>query len=281
MTHRLAITPGEPAGIGPDLCIEIAQSPPKDVELVIVADPTLLQERAILLGLPLATKIFDPSIAAAETEPGQVTVIPVSLRHEVEAGALNTANAEYVLETLRVAAQAVTDGACNAMVTGPVHKGIINDAGFRFSGHTEYLADYCEQELTVMMLATEGLRVALATTHLPLSAVPAAITKELLRDIISILNCRPAIKIWNCVTRNSCLWTKPTCGRRRPSGLRGDRHHRTGSQRDARAGDKPYRSAASRHAVYTKVSGQCRCGTIYVPRSRPARAQVQGLRCCE
>jgi 4-hydroxythreonine-4-phosphate dehydrogenase len=74
------------------------------------------------------------------------------------------------------------------MVTGPVHKGIINDAGFRFSGHTEYLADYCEQELTVMMLATEGLRVALATTHLPLSAVPAAITKELLRDIISILN---------------------------------------------------------------------------------------------
>ena len=188
MTHRLAITPGEPAGIGPDLCIEIAQSPPKDVELVIVADPTLLHERAILLGLPLATKIFDPSIAAAETEPGQVTVIPVSLRHEVEAGALNTANAEYVLETLRVAAQAVTDGACNAMVTGPVHKGIINDAGFRFSGHTEYLADYCEQELTVMMLATEGLRVALATTHLPLSAVPAAITKELLRDIISILN---------------------------------------------------------------------------------------------
>ena len=188
MTHRLAITPGEPAGIGPDLCIEIAQNPPKDVELVIVADPKLLQERAILLGLPLATKSFDPSGDAKESGPGQVSVIPVSLRHDVEAGILNSANAEYVLETLRVAAKAVTDGECDAMVTGPVHKGIINDAGFSFSGHTEYLADYCKQELTVMMLATEGLRVALATTHLPLSAVPAAITKELLRDIISILN---------------------------------------------------------------------------------------------
>ena len=150
-----------------------------------------------------------------------------------------------------------------------------------FSGHTEYLADYCKQELTVMMLATEGLRVALATTHLPLSAVPAAITKELLRDYHLHLERRPAIEVWNYLTRDSCLWTKPSCRRRRPSWIRGDRHHRTGSQRDARSGHKPYRSAAGRHAVYGKVSGQCRCGAIYVPRSRPARAQVQGLRCGE
>jgi len=101
---------------------------------------------------------------------------------------LNKANADYVLETLRVAAQTVSDGDCDAMVTGPVHKGIINDAGNPFSGHTEYLAEFCKQDLTVMMLATEGLRVALATTHLPLSAVPSAITKNLLRAIIKILN---------------------------------------------------------------------------------------------
>jgi len=93
-----------------------------------------------------------------------------------------------VLETLRVTAQTVSDGNCDAMVTGPVHKGIINDAGILFSGHTDYLAEFFNQDLTVMMLATEGLRVALATTHLPLSAVPSAITKELLRAIIEILN---------------------------------------------------------------------------------------------
>ena len=114
--------------------------------------------------------------------------MPVSLREKVTPGELNKANAEYVLETLRLAAKSVADGDCEAMVTGPVHKGIINDAGFSFSGHTEYLAEFCEQDLTVMMLATEGLRVALATTHLPLNAVPAAITKDLLRNIITILN---------------------------------------------------------------------------------------------
>lgn len=188
MTHRLAITPGEPAGIGPDLCALLAQNPPRGVELVIVADPQLLTDRAQSLGFPLNLKNFDPSTEPQQSQPGELTVLPVGLRAEVTAGELNKANAEYVLETLRTAAQAVADGDCDAMVTGPVHKGIINDAGYSFSGHTEYLADFCKQELTVMMLATEGLRVALATTHLPLSAVPAAISKDLLRNIITILH---------------------------------------------------------------------------------------------
>lgn len=188
MTHRIAITPGEPAGIGPDLCIAIAQNPPSEVELVIVADPRLMQDRAQQLGHPLRLKNFDATQAPVRSEAGQLSILPVQLRESVTPGVLSKANAEYVLETLRVAAQSVSDGACAAMVTGPVHKGIINDAGISFSGHTEYLAEFCKQELTVMMLATEGLRVALATTHLPLSAVPAAITKELLRDIITILN---------------------------------------------------------------------------------------------
>ena len=188
MTHRIAITPGEPAGIGPDLCIAIAQNPPSDVELVIVADPKLLANRAAQLGHPLRLKTFEATTEPLETKAGELTVLPAQLRSKAAPGVLDKANAEYVLETLRVAAQTVSDGNCDAMVTGPVHKGIINDAGIPFSGHTEYLAEFCNQDLTVMMLATEGLRVALATTHLPLSAVPGAITKELLHAIIKILN---------------------------------------------------------------------------------------------
>ena len=188
MTHRIAITPGEPAGIGPDLCIAIAQNPPSDVELVIVADPKLLANRAAQLGHSLRLKTFDAATKHLETKTGELTVLPVELRSKAAPGVLDKANAEYVLETLRVAAKTVADGDCDAMVTGPVHKGIINDAGIPFSGHTEYLAEFCKQDLTVMMLATEGLRVALATTHLPLSEVPAAITKDLLRAVIKILN---------------------------------------------------------------------------------------------
>lgn len=188
MSYRIAITPGEPAGIGPDLCVEIAQRPPAGLELVIVADPDLLQSRAKLLGLPLLLKNFDPSQPVQSTQASELTVLPVSLRSPVEAGVLDSSNAEYVLETLRVAADSILQHKLDAMVTGPVHKGIINDAGFDFSGHTEYLAEHCAQDLTVMMLATKGLRVALATTHLPLSKVPTAITKDLLNNIIRILD---------------------------------------------------------------------------------------------
>ena len=187
MTHRIAITPGEPAGIGPDLCIAIAQNPPSDVELVIVSDPKLLTDRAAQLGLPLKLKTFEAATEPAETKAGQLTVLPIQLRASAAAGILDKANADYVLETLRIAAQTVSEGNCDAMVTGPVHKGIINDAGIPFSGHTEYLAEFCKQDLTVMMLATEGLRVALATTHLPLSAVPSAITKNL-KALIALPN---------------------------------------------------------------------------------------------
>lgn len=188
MIHRIAITPGEPAGIGPDLCVAIAQKPPSGVELLVVADPKLMQDRAQQLGQCLTLRNFDAAQAPTQTAAGELSILPVPLRTPVTAGELDKANSDYVLETLRTAAQSVSAGECDAMVTGPVHKGIINEAGIRFSGHTEYLAEYCKQDLTVMMLATEGLRVALATTHLPLSAVPSAITKDLLRNIIRILN---------------------------------------------------------------------------------------------
>ncbi len=194
MANRIAITPGEPAGIGPDLCIEVAQRPPPDCELVVIADPALLQNRATLLDLPLTLKDFDPAAATLASNPGELTLLPVNLDAPVTAGQLDVLNAEYVLNTIQVATDGALRNEFSAMVTGPVHKGIINDAGIAFTGHTEFLAQHCQQDLTVMMLATKGLRVALATTHLPLAAVPGAITKNLLNRIITILHAELKLK---------------------------------------------------------------------------------------
>ncbi len=186
MSYRIAVTPGEPAGIGPDLCVQLAQTPIADTELVFVADPQLLQQRAHMLHLPLDLKEFDP--ATSQISGGRFSVMPVSLLEDNIAGHLNPVNAPYVLKTLELATQQCQDGVFDALVTGPVHKGVINEAGIPFTGHTEFLAKLCEQDLTVMMLATDGLRVALVTTHLALADVPKAITKKLLHDIITILD---------------------------------------------------------------------------------------------
>lgn len=190
MALQLAVTPGEPAGIGPDLLVQLVQdisSLPQECELIAVADPDLLTQRARALGLPLTTSIWQPG-SPAKSANSHITVLPVALSAACTAGTLDTTNAAYVLQTLRSAAQACVDGKLDAMVTAPVHKGIINDAGIPFSGHTEFLAEFCHVDLTVMMLATSGLRVALATTHLPLRDVADAITAPLLRDIIRILH---------------------------------------------------------------------------------------------
>lgn len=186
--YRIAITPGEPAGIGPDLCVMLAQAPHPESEYIVVADPILLQDRAAALGLPLTIENFDASVTPKKQSPGTLCVQPVSLRVPATPGTLDSHNADYVLDTLRLAVKMCQTGDVAAMVTGPVHKGIINEAGYAFTGHTEFLANLCGTNLTVMMLATEGLRVALATTHIPLAKVSAAITKPLLRDILSILN---------------------------------------------------------------------------------------------
>lgn len=185
-TPLLAITPGEPAGIGPDITIQIAQQP-QQAALVAIASPVLLQERAAQLGLPLTLHPFVAGQAHLPLPVGELYICAIELAADVEAGQLTTANASYVLATLSRAAQGCVDGEFDAMVTAPVHKGIINDAGCAFSGHTEFLADHTDTELVVMMLATEGLRVALATTHLPLADVPAAITEETLTRVIRIL----------------------------------------------------------------------------------------------
>jgi len=187
VTIRIAVTTGEPAGIGPDISVAVAQRPPVNTELVIIGDQSMLEQRARHLKLPLSLHPFS-DCKPSPSSPGKLSILQVDVAQEVIHGELNTANAEYVLETLRIAIDQVMAGNLDALVTGPVHKGAINEAGIAFTGHTEFLAAHCKKDLTVMMLATEGLRVALTTTHLPLAKVPSAINKSLLREVITILH---------------------------------------------------------------------------------------------
>ncbi|MCU7879334.1 MAG: 4-hydroxythreonine-4-phosphate dehydrogenase PdxA [Candidatus Thiodiazotropha sp. (ex Lucinoma aequizonata)] len=188
MISRLALTPGEPAGIGPDLCVMLAQHPHPKTEIVVVADPFLLQQRAERLDLALELLPFDNKQPATPLPPGQVRFLPVALENEVACGQLNPANAGYVLETLKIATEGCINGNFDGMITGPAHKGVINDAGLPFTGHTEYLSTLCDNAHPVMMLAIPDLRVALVTTHLPLAEVSQAITKQRLRQVASTLH---------------------------------------------------------------------------------------------
>jgi len=183
---RIAITPGEPAGIGPELCVQLAQQA-HPCQLVAVADPELLRQRAALLQLPLEILPFNAAAPAQPAPLGALYCLPVTLTNTSTPGQLDPANASYVLETLRQATLGCMSGDFQALLTAPVHKGVINDAGVPFSGHTEFLEEMTGSHKVVMMLATEGLKVALATTHLPLSAVPAAITRPLLEEVIQVL----------------------------------------------------------------------------------------------
>lgn len=183
----IALTAGEPAGIGPDLCLLLAMQPCKH-QRVVIADPDLLNERARLLGLDIELSHYDPAAIPAPQAAGQLSVMPVKLAAPCQPGILDAANAHYVLETLRLAGHGCETKHFAAVVTAPVHKGIINDAGIPFSGHTEFFAELTGTPLVVMMLACPGLRVALVTTHLPLRAVADAITQPLLEQIIRILH---------------------------------------------------------------------------------------------
>jgi len=185
-TVRIVFTPGEPSGIGPDLCVQLAQRS-LDIDLVVASDSQLLTERALLLDLPLQIDEIGPDTPPSTPQAGRLCVLPTRLNHPTTPGQLDPDNAEYVLECLRQATAGCMHGSFDALVTGPVHKGIINDAGHPFTGHTEFLAELT-QGSPVMMLATEGLRVALVTTHLPLSEISRAITPQLLEQITRILH---------------------------------------------------------------------------------------------
>lgn len=185
--NRLVITPGEPAGVGPDLVIALAQQA-WPVELVVCADPALLLARAQQLNLPLQLREYQPGVAAQPQQAGSLTVLPIALATPAIAGQLDVSNSSYVVDSLARACDGCLNGEFAALITGPVNKSIINDAGVPFSGHTEFFAERSQRDRVVMMLATEELRVALATTHLPLLAVPGAITEQSLHEVITILD---------------------------------------------------------------------------------------------
>lgn len=184
MTLRLAVTPGEPAGIGPDLLIQLMQKGSPH-ELVAIADPQMLQDRARQLGLQLTLRAVED--APRPLAPGELAIEPCALAASAQPGQVDKQNAPSVIQCLDKAIAGCLDKTYSALITGPINKAVINEAGIPFSGHTEYLADHSKTKHVVMMLATDGLRVALATTHLPLSEVAAAITNDLLETCLRIL----------------------------------------------------------------------------------------------
>lgn len=186
-TARILLTPGEPAGIGPELAVRIAQHA-YPFELVAICDPELLQASADALELPLRISLCEPTDATRPCVPAEIRCIPIPLLHPVEVGKLDVRNAQYVVNCLQTANDLCLNGTAHAVVTGPVQKSVINDAGITFSGHTEFFAEKSNTPKVVMMLATEGLRVALATTHLPLNEVSAAITSDELKQVTRILH---------------------------------------------------------------------------------------------
>jgi 4-hydroxythreonine-4-phosphate dehydrogenase len=178
----LAVTPGEPAGVGPEILLKFCREHP-GFRVLAIADPALLRQTAERLAYETQIRIWQPG---TDIRNGELTCCPVELRKPAVPGKLETANAGYVLETIRHAVELVQQGHAAALVTGPIHKGVINDSGRPFSGHTEYLAELSGVPRVVMMLAAPGLRVALVTTHLPLRAVADAITPQTLEAVIRI-----------------------------------------------------------------------------------------------
>ncbi len=178
----LALTTGEPAGIGPDICLRLAQEPP--CRLVLIGDPQMLAARAALLGLAFAA----PPWQGRDTSTAAVTVLPLALARPAVVGRLDATNARYVINTLERAIEGCLRGEFDAMVTAPVHKGIINNAGIPFTGHTEFLAERAGAHKVVMMLTDGELRVALATTHCALTEVSEQITQPHLCEVLRVLH---------------------------------------------------------------------------------------------
>ena len=185
MLPRIALTSGEPAGIGPDVCLAIAARP-LDCELVCLGDRDMLARRALALGLQVELRPYDRT--PQRHVPGTLVVEHHPVRATAVAGRLDPRNGTYVLGLLERACDGAVGGEFAAIVTAPVHKGVINDAGIPFTGHTEFFADRTGAPRPVMMLATASLRVALATIHLPLASVSGAITRESLCEVLEILD---------------------------------------------------------------------------------------------
>jgi len=183
--QRIALTSGEPAGIGPELCLLLDADYP--VELVVLGNRALFDQRGAELGINIQLPAYTPGQPA---QAGHICLLDMDLHNTCTCGQLDPGNADYVLNMLRRATTGCLEGEFAGLVTAPLHKGVINDAGYPFTGHTEFLAELCGgKDMTpVMMLATEGLRVALATTHIPLHKVSEHITADSLRTVLNILH---------------------------------------------------------------------------------------------
>ena len=177
----IAFTPGEPSGIGPDIAIIYAQKKQKE-DLLVYCDPDILIDRAKKLNLPITLK------ESKSKNASELSIYPIKTSNKVFPGRLDPANSNYVLETIKHATKDCLNGNCDGLLTGPVNKGVINESGIEFTGHTEFLAKLTESSKTVMLLATDQLKVALATTHVPLTEVSKNITQESLTQVISIIH---------------------------------------------------------------------------------------------
>ena len=177
----IAFTPGEPSGIGPDIAIIYAQKAKKE-NLLVYCDPDVLIDRAKKLNLPIILKESESKNAS------ELSIYPIKTSNKVLPGRLDPANSNYVLNTIKHATKDCLNSSCDGLLTGPVNKGVINESGIDFTGHTEFLAELTETSKTVMLLATDQLKVALATTHLPLKEVAKNITRESLSQVISIIH---------------------------------------------------------------------------------------------
>ena len=184
---RLVITAGDPAGIGPDVVLGALRSP-FDAQIAVVGDIQVLEQRAKALGMDLHLNQLQPDAAPPPHIPGKVSVYHVPCASPVEPGRLDVANASHVVQTLRTSVQLLKDKRFDAVVTAPVQKSVINDSGLSFTGHTEFFSEQFGCEDVVMLLVNDGLRVALATTHLPLREVPDAITLESLLRKLEIIH---------------------------------------------------------------------------------------------
>jgi len=177
----IAFTPGEPSGIGPDIAIIYAQKKQKE-DLLVYCDPDILIDRAKKLNLAITLK------ESKSKNASELSIYPIKTNNKVFPGRLDPANSNYVLETIKHATKDCLNGNCDGLLTGPVNKGVINKSGIDFTGHTEFLAELTETSKTVMLLAPDQLKVALATTHLPLKEVAKNITRESLSQVISIIH---------------------------------------------------------------------------------------------
>lgn len=184
LSQPLVVTSGEPAGIGPDLCVALAVSPWKN-RIVVISDPDMLADRARLLGVDVSLVEYT---AGGSRDGGGLQVLPQPLENPAVCGTLDPGNAQSLLDGIGRAVGGCQSGEFSGVITAPLQKSVINDAGIEFSGHTEYLANLTSTETPVMLLAAGGLRVALASTHMPLSAVPGFLTRDRLTAVIRVLH---------------------------------------------------------------------------------------------